>query len=188
MSRPKEPEPVKLFVSLIASGRGLLDEAVRELAAQHGRPDFVSEVLEFDYTTYYDDEMGPALTRRFITFAELIRPDELPDVKLRTNDLEENWSEGGSRRVNIDPGYLARQHFILATGKGFAHRPYVGKGIYADLTLFFRRETYRPLEWTYPDYRSEGVIGMLNTLRKRYVKQLKKGVGHLASGIREETE
>lgn len=177
MSKPREPDPVKLFVSVIAADRGLMAETIGRLAGQFGDPDFVSEVLSFDYTDYYAAEMGGSLVRRFVTFDRLIRPEELPAVKLHTNALEEEFREGGARRVNIDPGYVAKQHFILATGKGFSHRPYIGRGIYADLTLEYRKETYRPFEWTYPDYRAELTIGMLNGLRKRYRMQLKQAKG-----------
>ncbi len=177
MSKPREPEPVKLFASILAGNTGLLADTIRELAMSYGAPDYVSEVLPFGYTNYYTAEMGPSLVRRFITFDGLIRPEDLPAVKLETNGLEERLSEGEARRVNIDPGYVAKQHFILATGKGFAHRPYIGQGIYADLTLVYRHETYRPLEWTYPDYRAERTIGMLNGLRRRYMIQLKQDKG-----------
>ncbi len=177
MSNPKEPAPVKLFASFLAGDPGVLAGAIRESAQSCGDPDYVSELLPFDYTTYYTDEMGSALVRRFVTFARLIRPEELPAIKRNTNAIEDRFSGSRSRRVNIDPGYLAKQHFILATGKGFAHRPYIGQGIYADLTLVFRKETFRSLEWTYPDYRDERTIGMLNGLRKRYMIQLKQAKG-----------
>lgn len=172
MSKPRDPEPVRLFVSVIASGPGLLEAAIRELAARYGDPDFVSEILPFDYTDYYAAEMGPGLMRRFLSFERLIRPEELPAVKLETITLEERFSEGGARKVNIDPGYLAKQHLILATAKGYDHRPYLEQGIYADLTLVYRKESYRPLDWTYPDYRAERTIEMLNALRRRYRMQL----------------
>ncbi len=177
MSHPKTPEPVRLFASVLACTTAQLADTIRELAMRYGPPDYVSEVLPFGYTNYYAAEMGQSLVRRFVTFDGLIRPEELPAVKLMTNDLEERLTEGGARRVNIDPGYVAKQHFILATGKGFAHRPYIGQGIYADLTLVYRKETYRPLEWTYPDYRAEQTIGMLNGLRRRYMIQLKQDKG-----------
>ena len=177
MSKPKDPDPVKLFVSVIAAGPGLLETAIREMAARYGDPDYVSEILPFDYTDYYAAEMGAALIRRFLSFERLIRPEELPAVKLEAIALEEKFSEGGARKVNIDPGYLARQHFILATAKGYDHRPYLGQGIYADLTLVYRRESYRPLDWTYPDYRAERTIGMLNGLRGRYRMQMKQDKG-----------
>ncbi|HTZ39648.1 MAG TPA: DUF4416 family protein [Syntrophales bacterium] len=177
MSKPRESEPVKLFASILAGEVTLLAETIRELTIRYGTPDYVSEVLSFDYTNYYAAEMGQSLLRRFVAFDGLIRSEELPAIKLATNELEERFSGGGTRRVNIDPGYVAKQHFILATGKGFAHRPYIGRGIYADLTLVYRKETYRPLEWTYPDYRAERTIGMLNGLRKRYMIQLRQAIG-----------
>jgi hypothetical protein len=70
-------------------------------------------------------------------------------VKGWTNGLEERLAAGGKRRVNIDPGYLARAHLILATGKGYTHRPYLRDGIYADLTLVFQQGGFQPLPWTY---------------------------------------
>jgi hypothetical protein len=177
MSKPREPEPVKLFASILADQARLLADAVRDLAMRHGTPDYVSEVLPFGYTDYYAAEMGQSLVRRFVAFDGLIRPDELPAIKCGTNEIEERYAGTRGRRINIDPGYLAKQHLILATGKGFSHRPYIGKGMYADVTLVFRKETFRPLDWTYPDYRDDRTIGMLNGLRKRYMIQLKQANG-----------
>ena len=68
MSKPREPEPVKLFVSVLAGDAGLLEAIIRELAKGHGDPDYVSEILPFAYTNYYAAEMGPTLVRRFIAF------------------------------------------------------------------------------------------------------------------------
>ena len=56
---------------------------------------------------------------------------------------------------------------VLATTKGFAHRIYLGSGIFADLTLVYENGTYRGLEWTYPDYGNE-LIPLLNGWREHY--------------------
>jgi hypothetical protein len=64
-------------------------------------------------------------------------------------------------------------HLILATGKGYAHRPYLRDGIYADLTLIYRDKSFHSLPWTYPDYAGEEVIGMLTRIRGKYLMQLK---------------
>ena len=87
----------------------------------------------------------------------------------------EKYSKDGSRTINIDPGYVAQEHVILATGKGFAHRPYLGDGVYADLTLIYRGDKYRRLEWTYPDYGTPEMIAMFHDLRKRYEDKLAEG-------------
>jgi len=124
-------------------------------------------------------EMGSPLVRRFASFEALVKPEALPEVKLFANGIEDHLSSQGKRRVNIDPGYLTEFHLILATGKGYAHRPYLRDGIYADLTLVYRDGTFRPLEWTYPDYASEGVIRILTKMRAKYILQIRAlGIRH----------
>jgi hypothetical protein len=87
--------------------------------------------------------------------------------------MEDRTSEGGKRRVNIDPGYMSQAHLILATGKGYTHRPYLRDGIYADLTLIYSGKSFQSLPWTYPDYGEKPVIEMFNRMRSKYLMQLK---------------
>ena len=122
-------------MSIFAADRELAAEVIKELSGHFGKADFISEWLDFHYTDYYEQEMGPGLARRLITFEDLIRPENLPDIKKITNGIEDLYRENGRRKVNIDPGYLNRCHFILATGKPYAHRPYLRDGVYADVTL-----------------------------------------------------
>ena len=99
-------------------------------------------------------------------------------VKLWTNQLESfRLNENQGRTVNIDPGYIAAAKFVLATGKDYSHRIYLGEGIYGDLTLIYRSGGYAPLPWTYPDYASEPLRNLLGLLRKRYLWQLKNDRG-----------
>jgi hypothetical protein len=173
MSKPNTAEPVKLFFSVLAVTAELLNETISELSALYGQADFVSEQMSFDYTDYYSPEMGAALVRRFLSMEKLIRPESLPDIKLATNEIEEKSTLSGSRQVNIDPGYLAKAQLILATGKGYAHRPYLRDGIYADLTLFYQGKKFCTLPWTYPDYADEKQLLMLSKIREKYLSQLK---------------
>lgn len=175
MSDPQPTETVKLVASLFSADTGLISEAMTALCQEYGRTDFISAPLGFTYTDYYEKEFGVGLIRRFVSFEELVRPESLPDVKVWTNALEKRLSVGGRRGVNIDPGYLAKAHLILATGKGYTHRPYLREGIYADLTLMYRDKGFHPLPWTYPDYAGGELIGMLSRIRERYLLQLKEG-------------
>jgi hypothetical protein len=173
MSRPRPAEAVKLLMGIIYAG-GDLPKHVLELLSGHcGVFDFVSVEMPFHYTDYYTGEMGVSLVRRFIFFDMLIRPELLPDVKLFTNDVENKYSVQGNRRVNIDPGYISPAHLILATGKGYTHRPYLRDGIYADLTLIYREKSFHSLPWTYPDYAEKPVMEMFNRMRSKYLIQLK---------------
>jgi hypothetical protein len=181
MSDPQPPEAVKLLASLFSGDDRLLGDAVRILSERYGRADFISAPAPFAYTDYYEKEFGGSMIRRFVAFERLIRPESLPDVKVWTNALEKRLSAEGQRRVNIDPGYLATAHLILATGKGYAHRPYLRDGIYADLTLIYRDKSFHSLPWTYPDYAGAEVIGMLTRIREKYRMQLKGNAAGEAS-------
>jgi hypothetical protein len=173
MSDPQPPEVVKLIASLFSGDGRMLGDAVQALSEKYGKADFISVPAPFTYTDYYEKEFGGSLIRRFIAFERLIRPETLPDVKLWTNALEKRLSAEGRRRVNIDPGYLAKAHLILATGKGYTHRPSLREGIFADLTLIYRDKSFHTLPWTYPDYAGGEVIGMLTRIRDKYLLQMK---------------
>jgi hypothetical protein len=174
MSQPQSPESVKLISSVFSNNIKVLHATVIALVEKFGIVDYVSSILPFDYTKYYEREMGSSLLRRFISFEALIKPETLPDIKLTTNIIEEGFSKEEKRNVNIDPGYLSQAHLILATGKAFTHRPYLRDGIYADLTLMYRHNTFEPLEWTYPDYGGEKIREILQVIRKKYLMQLKQ--------------
>jgi hypothetical protein len=179
MGSPKEAQPARLFMSLIVSDDAILQPGLLSLASIFGETDLVSERFPFDFTLYYTKEMGSCLFRHFVTFKNLISISRLPEIKLTTNRLEGAWATpDGNRRINIDPGYLCLHHIILATTKGYTHRPYLRDGIYADLTLIYRNKSFQSLEWTYPDYRQAQVIDFFNQTRKRYLDDLKKGATH----------
>ncbi len=173
MSRPADPTPVKLVMSFISSDEALVLKSLERTAGRFGEIDFLSRYLSFEYTDYYEGEMGARLKRRFASFQDLMDPESLPDIKCFTNEIEEEFASGGKRRVNIDPGYLTEFHLILATGKRYAHRPYLRRGIYADLTLIYRDRSFQSLEWTYPDYAGPEMKVILNKIRNKYLKQLK---------------
>lgn len=174
VSVPRRPRPAKLIASLLYGEQGIDRTVLEQLRAVFGAADVISPELPFDFTDYYNAEIGSPLMRRMVAFETLIDPEALPDIKLRTNKLEAALSRpDGTRRVNIDPGYITLWHMVLASCKPFAHRPYLGRGVYADLTLLYRGKTFTPLAWTFPDYRSAQMIALLNEVRERYHQQLK---------------
>ena len=182
MSIPRRPQQAKLIASVLFGEPGIDHTVIQRLAAVFGPTDLISPELPFDFTDYYTAEMGAPLLRRMIGFERLIDPEELPEIKLRTNQIETALARAdGSRRVNIDPGYVTLWHLVLASCKPFAHRPYLGRGVYADLTLLYRGKTFVPLAWTFPDYRSAQMIGLLNGMRERYHRQIKQSQ---ESGVR----
>ncbi len=171
---PRSPQPVKLVMSFISGEEKECAAAISEADQRYGPVDFLSEALPFHFTVYYEPEMGRGLWRRLAGFGPLIAPEQLVAIKVWTNALEARFLSGRQgRKVNIDPGYIAASKFVLATGKDYSHRIYLGEGIYGDLTLCFQKGAFTPLPWTYPDYRTQPLIGLINLLRKRYLWQLK---------------
>ena len=184
MSIATAPDPAKLVIGAFMAKRELLVTVGQRLAELFGPLDLVSAWLPFDRTDYYDAEMGPNLARRLLAFKALVDPGRLAAIKTATNAVEADLAAGGRRRVNIDPGLLTRERFVLATGKNYSHRIYLANGIYADLTLMYRHGDFTPLPWTYPDYADVSMRALLETIRKKYLKDLKQ-IAPAASGARD---
>lgn len=174
MGTIKQPAPVKLISSLFSSNVILLDAARQALSARFGPIDYASEVLPFDHTSYYEPEFGPGLFRQIASFERLIDPVQLADVKLATNELEQTWTDGSRRRVNLDPGYISLAKLVLATTKNHGHRVYLRDGIYAEVTLRFRDGHFQAWEWTYPDYGLPAYRSLFESIRSRYRQQLRE--------------
>ncbi len=160
-------------MGLLSSLTGADDELKALLVEQWGAVDFCSAPIAFTFTDYYRGEMGPRIVRTFLSFGKLVDPSCLSRVKLRTNEIENRFRDRGMRRVNLDPGLMALSRFSLATTKESAHRVPLADGIYAEITLLYSKGTFRPLEWTYPDFRSAEYLAALNQIRSLYKDQLR---------------
>lgn len=178
MGIPKEPKPVKLFIALLSRDEELFPLVEKDLTALFGPADSNSDSLPWTVTDYYEKEMGAGLLRRFISFAPLISPESLAEIKLRSQDLERDyqWAEGErkGRRVNIDPGYLDAGKVVLASTKNSVHRIYLRSGIYGEVTLLFQSGSFQPFAYTYSDYLWPETLSFFATLRSLYLRQLKQ--------------
>lgn len=174
MSLPLQPKLAKLVIGLFLNDKTLFDQLALEFTSAFGSMDIITSWMRFDYTTYYESEMGSPLFRRLATFQTLVEQGDLAKIKLTTNRFEEKWSRNGRRTVNIDPGYLLHERFVLASAKNFSHRIYIGHGIYADLTLVYQNGDFKKLPWTYPDYADKPIITFLTNVRNKYIVDLKR--------------
>ena len=171
--------PVKLFAGVLVADRALIPNVRDRLATLYGTIDHESPVIPFDFTDYYTAEMGDIIDRVFFSFEPLIDADRLAEIKRQTNVLEEemaaaNAPAGGPKRpVNLDPGYIEHAKVILASTKNFYHRMYIGRGIFAEVTMHFRNNTFQFFPWTYPDYQSRDYQEFFLRMRHIYRAQLK---------------
>ena len=175
MSRPQEPPPAQLFLSVLSSRLDALwPELRRDLQERFGPLDFEPAPFAFTETTYYDAELGRPSQRRALGFERLVGQSCLADIKLATNELEMRYARlDGSRQVNLDPGLLCLERLVLASGKNVGHRIYLGRGIWGELTLMYRNRAWQSLPWTYPDYAGTILQDYLDDLRRKYKKKLK---------------
>lgn len=177
MSTPREPRPGKLVLSVLAAAdwwAAVWPDFRAGLVGRHGPVDYETPLLPFEHTAYYDKELQRpphgGLFRRILGFERPVPLDGLVAVKLATNADERSQARAdGSRRVNLDPGLLTLERLILASGKNFTHRVYLGQGIWADLTLIYNRKSgWVALPWTFPDYATEDMKRRLTELRALY--------------------
>jgi hypothetical protein len=74
--------------------------------------------------------------------------------------------------LNLDPGVLSLGKFLLATVKDQAHRIYLGRGIFAEVTLRYQAGAWEPWPWTYPSYRLPDLLAFLQEARDFYRQRL----------------
>lgn len=137
--------------------------------------DYESAEISFTFTDYYRAEMGEGIRRVFFSIGELYDPSRLAEAKRATDRIELDFAIEDRRQVNLDPGMLTLGRLMLASTKDNAQRIPLRDGIYAEITLLYRRGTFVPLEWTYPDYRSPVYHRVLLEIRSRYKAQLEGG-------------
>lgn len=174
----KKPQLVKLIVGLISSELNLFSAVQGELIELFGLVDLKSSLIPFSFTNYYASELGLNLQKKFLSFRTLIHPGKLFEIKTLTNEIEIKFQlQNNKRRINIDPGYLETGKFVLATTKNQQHRIYLGKGIYGEVTLRFKKGRFEPWEWTYPDYASGVYFEFFSKVRELYLEQLSRQRG-----------
>jgi len=166
-------KPVKLFVAVLYRDPPALEEALAALRARWGEIDFAGSDHAFDMADYYQEEMGESLTRRLITFADLVSPESIRPAKLACNRIELDLRDGRGRRVNLDIGYLDHHKIVLASVKGAGQKIHLGDGVWADLVGRYRQGRYRPFEWTFPDFSDGRYDEELAIIRRMYLDQLK---------------
>jgi hypothetical protein len=173
MGKTEKPSPVKLVTGIISSSQELFEKCEKPLVRHFGEIDYKSKSMDFNFTDYYSKDMGMGLSRRFWSFKNLIDPSRLGLVKIFTNTLEARFaraSKVSKRPINIDPGYITDAKLVLASTKDYSHRIYLGKNIYAEITLFYQKNTFHPNKWTYPDYRTDEYIAVFNDIRAIFMK------------------
>lgn len=174
MGNIKAPESVLLFVGTLHADSRAFDAAEKLLTQNFGDILLSSPRIKWNHSSYYSDELGWPIYRRFIFFRKLINPGRLADIKIKTNGIESMLSIDGKRTVNLDPGYLTPSSIVLASTKNYAHRVYLSQGIYAEVTLLYKNNSYTPHLFTYRDYQEKTSIEIFARARENLRELSKK--------------
>jgi hypothetical protein len=158
MGQVQQHPPVLLVLTAFSRYESAWCWAAQRAAEQWGPIALRAGPYAFADTSYYAATMGTDLQKVFFAFERLVDPADLPAIKLTTNRWEQEYAtrarHSEARPLNLDPGYLTPAKFVLASTKDFAHRIYLGCGIYAEITLRYeRKQGWQPLQFTFPDYR-----------------------------------
>ena len=173
MFTTQKPQHVKFFCGLIYADELAYKKTIDILKKKYGVMDFESGPICFNFTDYYNDEMGTGLNRRFIAFKRLQAADNFISIKRYCINIEKKFSLHGKRTINIDPGYINEAKLILTTTKDFSHRIYLGRGVFAEITLIYHKGGFKDLDWTFPDYRTLQYKRLFASMRDIYRKTLR---------------
>ena len=88
----KKHLPVKLIIGITYCLDFNIESVITKLEELQSPVDKRSKTYNFsNFTPYYAEEMGKNLSKCFVAFLDLINPDELPLIKVKTNALEEKF-------------------------------------------------------------------------------------------------
>lgn len=161
----------KFFCGILINDSINIVEFNAVLKSEYGNIELISDIFNFTETDYYYNEMGD-IKRYWVIFEDRKNLDKLSDYKILANKIEAKYLSSTGRNVNIDPGYMTEAKVVLASTKNFTHRIYIGKNIFAEVTLYFKKGSFRDWPWSYADYKSEYGIKFFNNIRKEYMGYL----------------
>jgi hypothetical protein len=186
---PVQPSAVLPVVAAFSRYDAALDWALSACESHFGPAVLRSPRFDFVETNYYEPQMGPGIRKCFWAFERLMDPGALSELKWLSNQWEADYARlhrhAEVRPLNIDPGYLTLAKLVLASTKDHTHRIYLSGGIFAEITLFYRRGRWEHHEWTFPDYRRADYQQFFTECRDYYHGRLRGKQPH--STVSDET-
>ena len=173
MAHIKQVYKTKLVIGIMYLEKEAYEETIKKLVEKFGEIDNKSSEYDFNFTDYYEEETGKNLKKQILTFKKLIDRDELAEIKHFTNTIEDELSKQGKRLINLDPGYMTEHNIVLASAKELPHKVSIGKGMFGDVVLEYRKGDYEDSRHTFPDFRTPLVKEFLKTIRKKYLQERK---------------
>ncbi|HLC65567.1 MAG TPA: DUF4416 family protein [Candidatus Nanoarchaeia archaeon] len=155
----------KLVLGLLYRDGVKLERAIAALKKEFGDVEAESLAYDFNFTDYYEREMGKNLMKKFVIFGNDVAENELGKIKIFTNLLEDGLRIDGNRTVNIDPGILSRAGLVLASNKEKSYKQKIAEGIFAHRVYSFSDKGAETYFHTFPDFRQKDLMDWFFRLR-----------------------
>lgn len=144
----------KYFAAILTNKPELLPQIIKKLSWHFGDLDFISPWFPFEYTNFYESEMGTGLKRCIVSFKKPLPTQLLPKTKKWTQKVEDKFRCQGKRVVNVDAGYMDYCKVVLASGKSGGHKVAIADQCFADMILDYQKGSFHHFPWTFPDFAS----------------------------------
>ncbi|MFA6235678.1 MAG: DUF4416 family protein [Bacteriovorax sp.] len=168
MSDLNLPSPGLIFGSALFNSKDMDTQTIKKIWSDRFGPSLEFHHEFFPMKEYYSRQMGDVDLLKRVIFMSLA-PEERDNIvahKIWADKLEKEISGQQSyRALNLDIGLLTVENVSLATGKNFAHRIYLGQGVFSDLNLQIEHKIFVALPWTYPDYAHPDFIHFFSWVR-----------------------
>lgn len=153
-----------LLIAIMYSDKEIYETCKKDLIALFGETKKETKTYDFDnFTSYYEKEMGKGLVKRFLIFKKTINKKDLIKIKLKTTEIEEEFSKNNNRTINLDPGYLSKTELVLASfKKGTDYKEFLGNKVYAHKVLEFKNKKAITFWHTFPDYKEKKELFLTN--------------------------
>lgn len=135
------------------SDKETCDKAIGELKSLFGDIDDESSEYDFNFTDYYEKEMGKNLKKKFLSFNKTITDEELDGIRTTTGKVEDKFRVDGKRTINIDPGYVSKEGVFMASQKNKPFKEEIGNQIFLHKILGFQNGKITEFNHTFADYK-----------------------------------
>ena len=155
---------MRLMFALMWKDEDKLSLVEEHLKNFYGDFIFQSETFQLPYSSYYTEEMGQSLFKKFVLTKFMTDELKLVGIKKHTDFIEKKFSINQNRTVNIDPIVIDKEKVVVATRKFRGNRIKVDKDVYLELELWYHNKSFQPFPWTYLDYKEN--IPFFNKAKK----------------------
>lgn len=166
-------KPVKYFIGVISKNPDMMQASIQKLPDPWRLIQTESKTFDFNFTDYYKEEMENPLYKKIFLITGIHTEENLSKIKLLCGEIEKKTSKQRKRIVNLDPGYINEGSVVLASTKFASHRIYIGYNIYAEITLYWYKNKYENLPWTYPDFGTQDYKQFFSECRKIFLSEKK---------------